>query len=276
VTFIDPKTGKTEEKEVKVDPVNGQILLKNQVNPKTNKPDKDYARIISLRIVDKPAAGEGIGVASEAPEEQKEVRFDPKTNQIWVASGKDKKSGDPIYTSSQVDPKTGYIITIYGFLNPKTNEIEKQTRMDPNIMVINPDNNQIFMATNEVDETGEPLYTASEINRDNGEIYTKVARIDPVTKRLVIVKVYLVSKKDERGRPEEVDPKNVEFDHNGRIMNVITNTIYVYKMVDPITGEIVQVDPNDPRISGARTTVTQTLTLSGDLIRFFIWRESIT
>jgi erythrocyte membrane protein band 4.1 len=262
IIFTDPKTGKVEEKEVKVDPLTGQVLLKNQINPKTNKPDKDYGRLISLRIVDKPIVSE---TGSVPADDHKDVRYDPKTNQIWVASGKDKKTGDTIYTTSHVDGKTGYIITIYGFLNPKTNEIEKQNRMDPNIVVINPDNNQIFMATGDVDETGEPLYTASEINRDNGEIYTKVARIDPVTKRLVIVKVFLVSKKDERGKPEEVDPKNIEFDQNGRIINVITNTIYVYKMVDPITGEIVQVDPNDPRISGARTTVTQTLTLTGEI-----------
>ena len=36
-------------------------------------------------------------------------------------------------------------------------------------------------------------------------------------------------------------------------------------MIDPVTGEIVQVDPNDPRFAGARTTVTQTMTLTGEI-----------
>lgn len=36
-------------------------------------------------------------------------------------------------------------------------------------------------------------------------------------------------------------------------------------MVDPVTGEVIQVDPNDPRVAGARTTVTQTMTLTGEI-----------
>jgi erythrocyte membrane protein band 4.1 len=104
------------------------------------------------------------------------------------------------------------------------------------------------------------------MNRETGDVYTKVGKVDPKTGRLVIVRVFLVSKRDERGRPQDVDLKSVEFDEKtGKILNVVTNTIYVYKMVDPITGEIVQVDPDDPRISGARTTVTQTLTLTGEI-----------
>ena len=76
----------------------------------------------------------------------------------------------------------------------------------------------------------------------------------------------MVSKRDERGRPQDVDLKSIEYDDTtGKILNVVTNTIYVYKMVDPITGETVHVDPDDPRISGARTTVTQTLTLTGEI-----------
>lgn len=264
ITFVDPKTGKTEVKDVKIDPVTGQVVLKHQVNPKTGKQDKDYGRIVSLRIVQNrvdDATGKSLPV-----QDNKDVRFDAKTNQIWVAGDKDPKTGEQIFTSSQVDPKTGYIITIYGYLNPKTNEIEKQVKIDPNLVKVDEASGQIFTATGESDAAGEPLFAVSEINHDNGEVYTKVAKVDRKTGRLVIVRVLMVSKRDERGKPQDVDMKSVEFDEKtGRILNVVSNTIYVYKMVDPITGEVVQVDPNDPRISGARTTVTQTLTLTGEI-----------
>lgn len=264
ITFVDPKTGKTETKEAKVDPTTGQVTLKNQINPKTGKNDKDFARIVSLRIVSnriEPTTGKSL-----PPQDNKDVRFDPKTNQIWVAGEKDPKTGDQVFTSSQVDPKTGYIITIYGYLNPKSNEIEKQVKLDSNVTKVDPVSGQIYSATGERDESGEPLFSVSEMNRETGDVYTKVGKVDPKTGRLVIVRVFLVSKRDERGKPQDVDLKSVEFDEKtGKILNIVTNTIYVYKMVDPITGEVVQVDPDDPRISGARTTVTQTLTLTGEI-----------
>lgn len=263
ITFVDPKTGKTETKDAKVDPTTGQVTLKNQINPKTGKQDKDFARIVSLRIVSNRIDPTG---KSLPPQENKDVRFDPKTNQIWVAGEKDPKTGEQVFTSSHVDPKTGYVITIYGYLNPKTNEIEKQVKMDPNVIKVDPVSGQIYSATGDHDESGEPLFSVSEVHKDSGEVYTKVGKVDPKTGRLVIVRVYLVSKRDENGKPQDVDLKTVEFDEKtGRILNVVTNTIYVYKMVDPITGEVVQVDPNDPRISGARTTVTSILTLTGEI-----------
>ncbi|XP_062533908.1 protein 4.1 homolog isoform X4 [Armigeres subalbatus] len=265
LTFVDPKTGKTETKEVKIDPVTGQVLLKNQVNPKTGKPDKDFGRIVSIRIVHHridPATGKHISTV-----EDKDIRVDPKTNQVWIPEGKDQRTGETIYTSSQVDPKTGYVITIYGYLNPKTNEIEKQTKLDPNLTKVDPTTGQIYAATGEVDTaTGEPLFAATQINEENGEIYTKVGKVDPKTGRLVIIKILILTKKDERGKPEEVDINGVDLDPvTGRINNIATKTVYVYKMRDPITGETYQVDPNDPSIAGARTTVTQTMTLSGEI-----------
>lgn len=264
ITFTDPKTGKTEVKDVKIDPTTGQVVIKNQVNPKTGKPDKDFGRIISLRIVQNrvdPATGKSLPV-----QDHQDVRFDPKTNQIWVGGEKDPKTGEQVFTSSHVDPKTGYIITIYGYLNPKTNEIEKQVKIDPNQVRVDDASGQIYTATGEQDAAGEPLFAVSEIDRTTGEVYTKVAKVDKKTGKLIIVRVFLVSQRDERGKPHDVDLKTVEFDpKTGRILKLVANTIYVYKMVDPITGEVVQVDPNDPRISGARTTVTQTLTLTGEI-----------
>ena len=90
-------------------------------------------------------------------------------------------------------------------------------------MKIDPVSNQIYTANGDYDEsTGEPLFSVTEINRDNGEVYTKVGKVDPKTGRLVIVRVYMVNKRDERGKSTEVDLKSVEYDpRSGRIMNIV-------------------------------------------------------
>uniref|UniRef100_A0A182J9T9 Moesin/ezrin/radixin homolog 1 n=1 Tax=Anopheles atroparvus TaxID=41427 RepID=A0A182J9T9_ANOAO len=269
ITCVDPKTGKTETKEIKVDPVTGQVMLKGgQVNPKTGKVDKDYGRIVSIRIVHSridPVTGKHVPAA---PVDDKDIRVDAKTNQVWLPDGgKDPQTGEQIYTSSQVDPRTGFVITLYGYLNPKTNEIERQSKLDPNLTKIDPTSGQVYAATGQLDErTGQPLFAATQINEENGEIYTKVGRVDPKTGRLVIIRIFILTKKDERGRPEELDVSTVDLDpETGYIRDVAPKTLYLYKMRDPITGETYNVDPNDPRIAGARTTVTQTMTLSGEI-----------
>lgn len=269
ITFTDPKSGKTVTRDIKIDPTTGQIVLKNQINPKNNKPDKDYARIISLRIVQQrvdPKTKAPITQVSSAKD--KDIIIDPKSNQIWMPTGTvDPTTKEPQYVSSSVDPKTGYVITIYGYLNPKTNEIKKQTKLDPNTTKIEPTSGKIYTATGEVDPTtGEPLYAATQVDPESGEVYTKLARVDPKTGKIVIVRILLISKVDERGRPEEVDPETCEIDPvSGRVLKFFNKTVYVYNMIDPITGEIVQVDPNDPRFAGARTTVTHTMTLTGEI-----------
>ncbi|XP_055837793.1 protein 4.1 homolog isoform X2 [Episyrphus balteatus] len=267
ITYIDTKTGKPLTKDVKIDATTGQIVLKNQVNPKTNKLDKDYARILSLRIVQ-----HRIDPKTQQPindeRDEKDIIIDPKTNQIWVPTGiKDPNTNELQYTSSNIDPVNGYVITIYGYLDLKANEIKQQTKLDPNLIKIEPSTGKIFTATGEVDyQTGEPLYAASQVDPASGETYTKVGRFDPKTGKIIIVKIFLISKTDGNGRPEEFDPQSVEIDpKTGRILKFSNRTVYVYNMIDPITGEIIQVDPNDPRIAGARTTVTHTMTLSGEI-----------
>ncbi|XP_030383108.1 protein 4.1 homolog isoform X3 [Scaptodrosophila lebanonensis] len=269
ITFADPKTGKTVTRDIKIDAATGQIVLKNQINPKNKKPDKDYARIISLRIVQQrvdPATKAPIAQVSAAKD--KDIIVDPKSNQIWVPTGaSDPSTKEQQYISSSVDPKTGYVITIYGYLDPKTNEIKKQTKLDPNTIKIEPNSGKIYTATGEVDKaTGDPLYATTQVDPESGEVYTKLARVDPKTGKIVIVRILLISKTDERGRPEEIDPETCEIDPvSGRVLKFFNKTVYVYNMVDPITGEIVQVDPNDPRFAGARTTVTHTMTLTGEI-----------
>lgn len=263
VTYNDPKTGKFESKEVKVDPVTGQVLLRSgQVNPKSGKPDKDIGRLICLRIIQNkvdPVSGKQI-VANDP----RNVKVDPKTNQIWVAGPKDPQTGETLFTAGQIDPTTGYIITIYGRLDPKTGTIVRTTDIDKSLIKVDPVNGQVYTATGDVDEDKQPLYSVSQVDPGTGEIYTKVGKIDPRTGRLVIVKIFIITQKDDKGRVKEVDPKECTIDETtGRI--ITTKTVYLYQIVDPITGETIDVDPDDPRLKGARTTVTQTMTLSGKI-----------
>lgn len=246
IALQNPKTGKIEVKDVTVDPI-GQVILKNQVNPKTNKPDKDFGRILSIRIVQTHLDKDGKPILNENPQD---VKVSPKTQQIWVPAGKNPANNETIYAANQVD-KQGNITVIYGYFNPKTNEVERQTKLDESVKV-DPFSGQVYTATGEVDEeTGDPLYSAAQIDKESGEVLTKVGRIDPKTGRLVLIRILIVTKRDDRGKPQELDPATVEINQQ---TGVINKTVYVYKMVDPATGETIQVDPNDPRIAGARTT----------------------
>jgi len=263
ITFKHPKSGKMENKEVKFDPTTGQVILRNELNPKNNKLDKDYGRILSLRIVHRKI-DPNTGKVAAPTVTGKDIIVDPQTNQLWVPEGKDPVTKETIYATTKVDPK-GYIITIYGYLDPKTNLIKKQTTVETNITKTD-DSGQLFVASGDVDESGDPLYVASQIDEETNEVFTKVAKIDPKTGKLVLIKIVLITKKDERGVPKEVPASEIERDPtSGVFRNVFNKTVYVYNMVDPITGEVIQVDPNDPRIAGARTTVTQTMTLSGEI-----------
>ncbi|CAH2056934.1 unnamed protein product, partial [Iphiclides podalirius] len=263
VTYNDPKTGKFESKEFNVDPVTGQFLLRGgQINPKSGKPDKDIGRLICLRIIrNKVDPVSGKQIVSNDP---RNVKVDPKTNQIWIAGPKDPQTGEVLYTAGQIDPVTGYIITIYGRLDPKTGTIIRTTEIDKTLIKVDPINGQIYTATGEVDEDNQPLYSASQVDPGSGEIYTKLGKIDPRTGRLIIIKIFVITQKDEKGRVKEVDPRECTIDETtGRI--ITTKTVYLYQIIDPITGETIDVDPDDPRLKGARTTVTQTMTLSGKI-----------
>lgn len=224
ITFKHPKTGKQEKKDVKFDSI-GQALLKNELNPKSGKLEKDYARILNLRIVHRkidPITGK----VSASSITGKDIIVDPQTNQIWVPTSKDPITSETIYTSAQVDPKTGYIITLYGYLDPKTNKINKHTAIESNITKIDPTSGQLFMATGDVDESGEPLFQTSQVDEESGEVYTKVAKVDPKTGKLILIKIILITKKDERGVPKEVDANTVDIDQTtGAIRNIFNKTV---------------------------------------------------
>jgi band 4.1-like protein 1/2/3 len=268
----DHKTGKMEVKDLKFDASSGQILLKNQVNPKTQKPDRDWVRLITMRIVNqKNHPRTGLIESDLLPNE--EVKIDAKTNQIWMPVARDPKTRDIIYQSSLVDPMTGKVSHINGYLNPKTKEIERSSKLDPNLFKVDEKTGQIYVATGDIDESGEPIFAASQVNSENGEVYTKLAKADKAGK-LVIIKIYIITKRDDQsGKPQEVDPNSCEIDPSGRIRSVTNTTVYVYKMVDPVTGEVTNVDPNDPRVAGARTTTTTVLTLSGIVKCYFNCNE---
>lgn len=261
LTYVDPKSGKHETKQGVIDPSSGQILFKGLINPKTGKPDQNYGRIVSILITDPQIDNKG----AIQDKDKKMFKIDPKTSQIWAFDHQDPVTKQEVYSTGHVDPTTGYIITVYGYLDPKSGTISKNVKIDPNNAKIDPETNEIYTKTSEVDETGAPLYTVSEIDPKSGKIFTKYGKIDPKTGKLVIIRVYYISQ-DDPNKIEEVDPENCQIDDKtGRIINVTTQTVYMYSMVDPKTGKVVQVDPNDPLVRSANTKVTQVMTLSGEI-----------
>lgn len=263
LTYVDPKSGKTEVKQGVIDAATGQILFKgNYVNPKTGRVDPSYGRVVSVAITEPELTSAG-QITEKDP---KNFKVDQKTGQIWTFDHQDPTTGQAVYSSGQIDPVTGYIITIYGFLDPKSGQISKLSKVDQNNTKIDPDTNQIFTKTAEVDETGAPLYSVSQIDPATGQIYTKYGKVDPKTGKLVIIRIYLITQSDPTGKVKEIDPRDCQIDEKtGKIINVTTQTVYMYSMVDPKTGKIVQVDPNDPLVKSANTKVTQVLTLSGEI-----------
>ncbi|KAI4468207.1 4.1 g protein [Holotrichia oblita] len=262
LTYIDPVTNRQDIKQGVVDPVTGQILIKGIVNPKTAKIDPAYGRMISIVIVEPQINDKG----QIEERDQKNIKLDPKTGQIWTYDHQDPITKQDVYFSGQIDPVTGYIITVYGYLDPKTGAISKTQKVDSATTKVDPDTNQIYTKTNEVDEDGTPIYAASEIDLKTGDVYTKYGKIDPKTGKLIIMRIYLITQQDSTGRVKEIDPKDCQIDEKtGKIINVTTQTVYMYSMVDPKTGKVIQVDPNDPLVKSANTKVTQILTLSGEI-----------
>ncbi|XP_044742967.1 protein 4.1 homolog isoform X2 [Chrysoperla carnea] len=264
LTYINPKTGKTETKQGVIDPLTGQILFKGgYINPKTGKPDPNFGRLVSVLITE-PQINEKTGqIADKDP---KNVKIDPKTNQIWVLDHKDATTGQSVYSSGYVDPKTGYIITIYGYLDPKSGNIVKVQKVDSNNAKIDPETKQIYTKTGDLDETGTPIYSVSQIDPGSGEIYTKYGKVDPKTGKLVIIRIYLITQSDPQGKVKEIDPKSCTLDEKtGKIINVTTETIYMYSTKDPKTGKIIQIDPNDPLVKSENVKIAQVLTLSGEI-----------
>ncbi|XP_030765242.1 protein 4.1 homolog isoform X2 [Sitophilus oryzae] len=263
ITHIDPKSGKHEVKQGVIDPTTGHILFKGGYNnPKTGKPDPNYGRLVGILITD-PKVNEKGEIVKRDP---KTVRIDTKSNQIWVFDYNDPVSKEEVYTTGNVDPTTGYVTAVYGYIDPKTGNITRMSKVDQNTARVDKETSQIFTKTNEVDETGVPLYSTSEFDPQSGQIYTKYGKIDPKTGKMIIVRIYLITQNDPTGKVKEIDPKDCQFDEKtGRIVNVSTQTVYIYSMVDPKTGKIVQVDPNDPLVKSANTKVTQVLTLSGEI-----------
>ncbi|XP_045460077.1 protein 4.1 homolog isoform X2 [Harmonia axyridis] len=263
LTYMDPKTGKQDVKAGIIDTNSGQILLKGgYINPKTGKIDPNFGRIINV-FIREPLIDESGNLIQR---ELKDVKVDPKTGQVWVYDSQDPITKQEIYSTGYVDPITSYVITLYGYLDPKSGTINKIVKVDSSNVKVDPSTNEVYTKTSEVDDTGSPIYSTSEIDPASGQIFTKYGRIDPKTGKLVIIRIYLINDSEPSGRVREIDPKDCQFDENtGKIINISTQTVYIYSLVDPKTGKIVQVDPNDPLVKSANTKVTQVLTLSGEI-----------
>lgn len=190
LTFVDPKSGKQDIKQGIIDATSGQMIFKGYTNPKTNKHDPNYGRVISI-LISEPEVSETGEIINQ--KDAKRLKIDPKTNQVWTLVHHDDATKKNLYSTGQVDPITGYMLTIYGYQDPKTSSISKSTKVDPTIIVVDPENKQVYNKTAYADENGDPLYSHSEINPSTGEIYTKYGKIDPKTGKFIIVRIYLVS-----------------------------------------------------------------------------------
>ncbi|XP_044744973.1 protein 4.1 homolog isoform X2 [Coccinella septempunctata] len=263
LTYTDLKTGKQDVKAGIIDPATGQILLKGgYTNPKTGKIDPNFGRIINL-FIREPLIDE---YGNLIEREMKDLKVDPKTGQVWVYESQDPNTKQEVYSTGYVDPVTGYVITVYGYLDPKSGTINKIVKVDSSNVKVDPTTNEVYTKTTEVDETGSPIYSTSEIDPASGQIFTKYGKIDAKTGKFVIIRIYLINDSGPSGRVREIDPKDCQFDEKtGKIVNISTQTVYIYSLVDPKTGKIVQVDPNDPLVKSANTKVTQVLTLSGEI-----------
>lgn len=197
ITVTDPKSGKQEIKDIKIDPVTGQILLKNCLNPRTGKVEKDYGQLISLKIVNTRLDPHTGKVVSSA--DGKDVIIDPKTNQIWIADSRDYKTDEIIYSSSQVDPKTGTITIIYGYLNPQTNEVERHSKTNPNLYHVDDESGRVFSSIGDDDATQSPLFAATQVE-PNGDVVTKVAKVDGNGK-ITVVRISVIERPKEPERP---------------------------------------------------------------------------
>lgn len=263
LTYVDSKTGKQDVKAGIIDPNTGQILLKGgYANPKTGKIDPNFGRIINL-FIKEPLLDESGNLVER---EVKDLKVDPKTGQVWVYDSQDPITKQVIYSTGFVDPITSHIITVYGYLDPKSGTITKIVKVDSNNIKVDPVTNEVYTKTTEVDDAGRPIYSTSEIDPASGQIFTKYGIIDPANGKFVIIRIYLINDTDEFGKVREIDPKDCQFDDKtGKIINISTQTVYIYSLVDPKTGKIVQVDPNDPLVKSSNTKVTQVLTLSGEI-----------
>ncbi|KAF5270217.1 hypothetical protein FQA39_LY08431 [Lamprigera yunnana] len=262
LAYNDPRTGNVETQNGIVDGETGQILFKGAINPKTGKYDPNISRVVSV-LVRQPTINEKGEVSKK---EGKNIKVDPKNNQIWVFDHEDPITKQAVYSSGYVDPTTGYVITIYGYLDPKSGTISKSLKSDETVAKVDPETNQVYTKTTELDIDGTPLYSTSQVDPKNGDIYTKYGKIDPITGKLVIIRIYLLSQKDPSGKLKEIDPNDCQIDErSGRIINVKTPTVYMYSWMDPKTGKIVQVDPSDPIVRSAQTKVTHIMTLSGEI-----------
>ncbi|XP_065167109.1 protein 4.1 homolog isoform X2 [Atheta coriaria] len=263
LTFVDPKSGKQDIKQGIIDATSGQMIFKGYTNPKTNKHDPNYGRVISI-LISEPEVSETGEIINQ--KDAKRLKIDPKTNQVWTLVHHDDATKKNLYSTGQVDPITGYMLTIYGYQDPKTSSISKSTKVDPTIIVVDPENKQVYNKTAYADENGDPLYSHSEINPSTGEIYTKYGKIDPKTGKFIIVRIYLVSHNEGNEGVKEIDPKCCQIDpKSGKIQKISTQTLYMYSMIDPVTGKVIQVDSNDPMLRSANTKVKQVLTLSGEI-----------
>ena len=261
--FYNANTGEIETKQGSIESGTGHLLFKGCVNPKNGKWEANWGRLVCF-LYREPI------VDDVESKKNDEILVDQKTNQVWCWDHKDVNTNQEVYSSGHIDPHTGTIITVYGRLvtDPKNHSsVSKMNKMDTVGKEVDPNTGLIWTKTSQKDQVSDsPIYSVSQIDPKSGQILTKYGIKDPNSKKFIIIRVIMLGASDSKDKVKEINPKDCEIDEKtGEIKNVFKQVLHVYSMVDPKTGKIVKVDPNDPLIKNGKSNVTQVLTLSGEI-----------
>ncbi|XP_022912970.1 protein 4.1 homolog isoform X2 [Onthophagus taurus] len=253
VSTIDPKIdGKGNllefaEKDVKIDPKTSQLWLFDRYDQilkqdiySTGHVDQNTGYVSNIYGVLDPKLGTITKSQKVTPGN---VKVDPDTKQIYYKTNDVDKSGNPIYSTSEIEPKSGDVYTKYAVVDPKTGKL---------ILI--------------------RVYLISPQNSDGKvkEINPKDCQIDPKTGRIINVTtqtVFWYSMVDPKtGKVVQVDPNNpLVRDANTKITQILT----LSGEIDPETGRIHtewgHIDPQtgdiDPE-TARRDPVTNELILN--------------
>ncbi|XP_049817386.1 protein 4.1 homolog isoform X3 [Aethina tumida] len=257
----DPKTGQLDPSQSHQETTNGKLDPKNKlIITKYGVIDIIHKKI-SIRD---PKTGQ----VSEHP-----VQFDDNGNFIVLSGVVDPRTNQVdnnlslvLQVGQELDPEVE-VVSMCGKVDKKGLDPKSASPVETSEALFNPDNDKVFTKYGMFDPINE---TFTFIDPKTGKTEIKYGQRDPNSGEILFKGVVnpKTGKVDNNfGRTFKIQikqvPKNYQFDES--IINVTTQTVYIYSMVDPKTGKIVQVDPNDPLVKSGNTKVTQVLTLSGEI-----------
>lgn len=271
LSFIDPKSGKSELKHGQRDPESGEVLFKGLINPKTGKIDNNFGRTIKVDLKEPKADP---SVESGQQEVKKAIPVAPvkvPSLPAAVAPVAKNKVIKILVITAKKDPKTGHLDVEHGVVDQSAGILHSNGDIDSKYGLIDPKNGTVEITdpvtgkkekvTGQVDPISEQIILASGPvidpktgKKDNslGQVITIVGAKDkqeptvavrhalsshPVPKKRVIKILVITSKKD---------PKTGRIDTEKGTVEKLTAT------VDPVSGLIEskygKIDPQNSKI----------------------------